>query len=474
MTTRRIAACSAAIVVLIGTVSAQQPSKTASASGEATTARRFAAIKNDPPRLRAFLAAMPKGGDLHNHLSGAVYAEHYVKWAADDGLCLATATMSLTGGTCDEKAGTPSAASVLRNSALFNQAIDAMSMRHWDPSLNGHDHFFATFGKFGPSSAKLGDMLAAVTSSAAAEHVSYMELMVTPDGGAAAAIGQTVQSTDLPRWREQLLAAGLRDRVVTAAKQRLDAAEARQREVQKCGTPDADAGCGVVVRYVAQVSRAASPQVVFAQMVAWFELVGAEPRVVSLNLVQPEDDPNAVRDFAQQMQMLDFLHGRYPAVPLTMHAGELADGLVPPPVLRSHIRDTVRIGHARRIGHGVAIMMEDDPASLLREMARQKILVEINLTSNDLILGVKGRNHPLRVYLQAGVPVALSTDDMGVSRSTHTLEFVKAVQEHGLDYLTLKRLVRNSIDFSFADAATKGRLRSSLSAAFAAFERQPS
>ena len=70
---------------------------------------------------------------------------------------------------------------------LFNQAIDAMSMRHWDPSLNGHDHFFATFGKFGPtSSGRTGDMLAEVAARAAAEHVSYLELMVNTDGGIGA------------------------------------------------------------------------------------------------------------------------------------------------------------------------------------------------------------------------------------------------------------------------------------------------
>jgi len=43
-------------------------------------------------------------------------------------------------------------------------------------------------------------------------------------------------------------------------------------------------------------------------------------------------------------------------------------------------------------------------------------MVEINITSNDLILGVSGKNHPLPIYRESGVPVALSTDDEGVSR----------------------------------------------------------
>ena len=73
---------------------------------------------------------MPKGGDLHNHLSGAVYAERYLAWAADDGQCLAVATMTIVEGPCDAKAGVPPARDVLQNLTLYDQAIDAMSMRH--------------------------------------------------------------------------------------------------------------------------------------------------------------------------------------------------------------------------------------------------------------------------------------------------------------------------------------------------------
>jgi adenosine deaminase len=126
---------------------------------------------------------------------------------------------------------------------------------------------------------------------------------------------------------------------------------------------------------------------------------------------------------------------------------------------------------AARIGHGVDVMYEDDANGLLREMAAKHVVVEIALTSNDLILDVSGKRHPLSAYLHAGVPVALVTDDPGVSRSSDTEEFRKAVEEQGLDYPALKRLARNSIAFAFVDAATKARLASNLEAAFAAFER---
>ena len=438
---------------------------------EAATAAYFASIRSNPSLLLAFLAQMPKGGDLHNHLSGAIYAESYLRWAADDGLCLATATMSIVQATCDAGAARPPAAAVMQNSVLFNQAIDAMSMRHWDRSLNGHDHFFATFGKFGPASGKTGEMLAEVSARAAAEQVSYLELILTPDGGAGAARGVAAGwDTDFARLRDRLLAAGFHDAVVSAARGRLDQAEARQRELLNCGGTRPDPGCRVTVRYISQVARAGVRESVFAQMLAGFEIAAADPRVVGINLVQPEDDPVAVRDFSLQMSMLDFLHGHYPGVQIALHAGELVEGLVLPETLRFHMRESVRVGHAQRIGHGESVMYEDDPLTLLQELASKKVLVEIALSSNELILGVTGSRHPLRTYLNYGVPVALVTDDAGVLRSTLTREYRKAVEEQGVDYRTLKRMARNSIDFSFADSATKARVRADLDSAFRAFE----
>jgi adenosine deaminase len=454
------------------TVWGQSASDAAAGPAEVATARRLTAIRNQPLLLEAFLREMPKGGDLHNHLGGAIYAESYFRWAVDDKLCLVTATFTLVAGVCDAGAGRPAASAALQDPSLYNATIDAWSMRNWEPGRNGHDHFFASFAKFGAASNHVGDMLAEVTARAAAERVSYLELMLTLDGGVANRLGRQVGwIPDLAQMRTRLLTAGFGE-VMASAKQRLDAAEARQHELLKCGTSAADAGCGVTVRYISLVARANPPELVFAQMLAGFELATAEPRVGGVNLAQPEDDPVAVREFSRQLEMLDFLHGLYPAVRVSLHAGEIVAGLVPPEVLRFHIRDSVRKGHALRIGHGVDVMQEDDPIALLRELAAKKVLVEIALSSNDQILGVKGKQHPLGMYLQYGVPVALSTDDLGVARSSHTHEWVKAVQEHGLEYPTIKRMVRDSLEYAFLDPPTRARLKQGLARAFSQFEQR--
>ncbi len=124
-------------------------------------------------------------------------------------------------------------------------------------------------------------------------------------------------------------------------------------------------------------------------------------------------------------------------------------GLVPPEGLRFHIRESIERGHAERIGHGVDVMNERDAMPLLTEMARRRVLVEICLTSNDVILGVRGKEHPLTVYRKYGVPVALATDDEGVSRIDLTHEYVRAAETYGLSYTDLKEMVRASLEHSF-------------------------
>ncbi|HET6232674.1 MAG TPA: hypothetical protein VFE05_21545 [Longimicrobiaceae bacterium] len=460
-TLRRIRAA-AGVAAALGTLAfrAAPASAQAAASDEARTARYMAAVRGSTPQLTAFLREMPKGGDLHMHLSGAVYAETYIRWASEGNLCVRTASMSLTGPVpCDTAAGLVPAASALRSSTLYGQLIDAWSMRNWNAARkNGHDQFFDTFGKFGAATdGRTGDMVAEVAQRAAMGHVSYVELMYTPDDGGVAGLGGRVGwDADFGRMRQKLLDAGLRDTLVKAGAS-LAAAEARERQLLRCGAADADPGCGVTVRWLYQVSRGRAPEQVFAQILAGFEMQGSDPRVVGFNLVQPEDALVPMRDFTLQMRMIDYLHRLYPQAHVTLHAGELAPGLVPPEGLRFHIRQSVELGHAARIGHGVDVMNEERAPELLREMRDRNVMVEIALTSNYGILGVSGRDHPLHAYLAAGVPVALATDDEGVARSEMTMEYLRAVQDQGIDYPTLKRMARTSLEHAFVQGASLWR-----------------
>jgi len=240
--------------------------------------------------------------------------------------------------------------------------------------------------------------------------------------------------------------------------------DARAHSLMKCGTAEAAPGCNVTVRYLYQVLRGLSREAVFAQILLGFELASSDPHFVGLNLVMPEDWYVPTHDFREHMAMLDYLHGVYPKVHIALHAGELSMGLVKPEDLSFHIRESVERGHAERIGHGVDIMLEKDPIGLMKHMAARNVMVEINLTSNDQILGVSGDEHPLPAYMKYGVPVAISTDDEGVARSDMTHEYLRAVQTYHLPYAELKRMARTSVEHSFLPGqslwtSTKGTFR---------------
>jgi adenosine deaminase len=211
----------------------------------------------------------------------------------------------------------------------------------------------------------------------------------------------------------------------------------------------ADVACDMAVRFDYQVGRATKPEIVFTNLLLGFLLQDSDSRYVGVNLVQPEDDAVALRDYTLQMRMIGYLRSVYPRAHVTLHAGELVPGLVPSADLRSHVREAVEIAAADRIGHGVDVLGETNAAGLLATMARRHVLVEVPLTSNRQILGVFGKAHPFMSYRAAGVPVALATDDPAVSRIDITHEYEYAATEYGLGYRTFKRLSRASLAYSF-------------------------
>jgi adenosine deaminase len=104
-------------------------------------------------------------------------------------------------------------------------------------------------------------------------------------------------------------------------------------------------------------------------------------------------------------------------------------------------------------------------------MRARGVTVEICLSSNATILGVSGQAHPLSAYLAAGVPVVLATDDAGVSRSSLTGEFVRAVTVQGIGYPELKAMARRSLRAAFLPGPGRAALESKLEGQLAAFEQ---
>ena len=250
--------------LLLSTLAAAQ-------TAEEKTAKYFESVRKQPPLLLAFLREMPKGGDLHNHLDGAIYAEDLIDFAASDNLCVDRTSSRLIAPPCDscEKyRSKPAIQCAYDDHVLYNQIIDAWSMRNWKPGdESGHDHFFATFEKFGLAShTHVAEAVATVISRAAQENLQYVEFMHTADGGAAPQLGMKVGwDADFARLREKLLAGGLKD-VAAATSKRLAEDDARAQTELKCGTAEEQPGCKLKVRYIYQVLRGLPHEAVFAQI----------------------------------------------------------------------------------------------------------------------------------------------------------------------------------------------------------------
>ena len=448
-------------VAVFTSVAAQ---KSSSNTDEARTAARMEALRVNPPALYSLLREMPKGADLHMHLSGAVYAETFLQDAAEDHLCADPEKLVLLPNVGTTKSlppqpvcteGTVAAVSAFKNQKLYDALIDSFSMRSFVPSAgwSGHDQFFATFARFGGiAKSHQGEWVDEVVQRAASQNEQYVELMTTPDFGVALKLAAQQHWDGHPQaMRDALLAGGLRDNIAIdrAELSDMDRARNEREHCSESTTPAPQTACSVQVRYLYQVLRSAPPERVFAQTLLGFELASVDARVVGINFVQPEDAYLAMSQYTEQMKMLQYLHSVYPKVHISLHAGELAPGMVPPDGLRFHIAEAVNIASAERIGHGVDVMYEDNANALLRTMAKRHVMVEVNLTSNDVILGIKGKDHSLASYMAAGVPFALSTDDEGVSRIDLTHEYVRAAIEQGLTYPQLKTSARASLEHAF-------------------------
>jgi len=435
-----------------------------SLADEAGAIRAFEKAKRTDPELMVFLKRMPKGGDLHVHVSGAVYSDYMLEAAIAKGLTFDPATAQF--GTDASKIP---AKQLLTDNSLLYRFLNASSMRGWSGGgQSGHDHFFATFGIFGGALGAVSrtKMLAEVIGRAKSQNEQYMELMVgvTPNDATGDYFKDIPSSANMAQALETLrprLA-----RLLLSAKPYLNDTERIGKSIGQSSLTNVNNP--IAVRYIWSCNRLSSPDQFFAQAAAGIYLAAHEPRIVAMNMVAPEDHPLSQANFEGQMRMIDFLWRRLGRPNLTLHAGELTPAISTPEAMRDRIRKTIEIGHARRIGHGVAIAWEDDAEGLMAKMRREGIAVEICLSSNASILGVSGQQHPLHLYRAHGVPVFLNTDDEGVSRTTMTLEWIRAVREQGMSFADLKEMARNSIEYSFLPGASlyDGRNYHALKRAF--------
>lgn len=123
-------------------------------------------------------------------------------------------------------------------------------------------------------------------------------------------------------------------------------------------------------------------------------------------------------------------------VPFTIHAGE-ADGV-------QSVKTAIEFG-ARRIGHGVAAVDDDE---LLDEIKRKNISIECCLTSNLQTKAVsKLENHPIKDFLRLGINATINTDNMTVSDTTVEKEL--SLLSDIAPEISRETLMRNAVNAAF-------------------------
>lgn len=427
------------------------------------TAQFLDSIRSNRAALTAFFQQMPKGGDLHHHFSGSIYAESFVNEVirGNNWINLKTLDVQDAPKAPSEDKNWVRFSTLQKQGKLLNyrqKLLHLWSVKDYVPEQEdaSDTHFFSTFDYFNVAGKNLLEQgLLELKKRAQAEHVQYLETM---RGGPSCDIdedkylnyNQIFENLQLEHnetaLQDTLLGLYHKLRTPRAAQCVIDYVNKLQVIHQKLHLDDST----FTIRYQAHVVRVVEPIEAFNRLILSFSAAEQSPLIVGVNIVAPEDNPISMRDYWLHMQFFKFCNKQFPSVKYAMHAGELTLGLVPSEELTWHINAAVRDAGAKRIGHGVDLAYEANPYALLDFMREHHIAIEVNLTSNEFILRVKDDRHPILLYKNAGVPIVISTDDAGVLRSNLTEQYVLLANRYpSISYMDIKQFVYNSIAYSF-------------------------
>jgi adenosine deaminase len=441
-------------------------------------------IRNNEALSTAFFQQMPKGGDLHHHFSGSIYAEPLLERAISEDFYLNLETMAVS--KTKPANGNWETFSSLKNKGKLDfykqQVMQTWSAKDYNGvSVPSDDLFFDSFDKFYATiDGHFAEGMLELKKRALAENVSYIETQLST-------IPCNMNVADLADFNTKLRQAATQKDEKAVLKYLDELYKSLQQKDAKKYAEDFNTNFVAklhkelkidddrfTMRYQNFVLRFMEPVDLFKNLVIAFISANDSKLVAGVNIVSPEHGENSMNDYWLHMVMFKYCHSKFDDVKYTLHAGELTLGLVQPEDLTWHINSAIYTAGANRIGHGVDIAYEANSYDLLRYMAKNNIPIEINLTSNEFILKVKENRHPFSLYKEFNVPIVISTDDAGILRTNMTEQYVLLAKRYpDVTYETIKKYVYNSINYSFIqDASVKKQLLKDLDARFKTFENQ--
>jgi adenosine deaminase len=187
---------------------------------------------------------------------------------------------------------------------------------------------------------------------------------------------------------------------------------------------------GVKVNLIGILSRTYGPEIAFKELGA---LLSQRKHIKALDLAGDE------ANFPAHLFREHFQRARQAGWHITVHAGEIAGP--------ASIWEAIHGLNAERIGH--ALTAVEDP-QLMDYLAEHKIGVESCLTSNVQTSCVADYPaHPLRKFLEAGIPATISTDDPGISAIDLPYEYNIAAPKAGLTEAQMHQAQLNALEVAF-------------------------
>lgn len=433
-----------------------------------TILEKFEEIKKNTPELIIFLKDFPKGGDLHNHSLGATFTEFvYEDAIKKNNWYDLRKNIFLNDFEYNNSDKNEKIISISEFKKFYTEnMLNSFSIRGWNGLNDGAKHFFSTFFSVLSSKREENQMILEIVKRNQIQNVKYLELIseAIPDEIKTIYINaiENYKTFDLNKMKEYCEILNNLDTEENLLKVSSFLDE-RENFLNENGVSD------FTLKYIPFLTRASSSLAKFFAEAYCFMLYSIkDKRIAGVNIVEPEDAISSRENFEIHLEILRFIYRylseKYMSSPrkinLSLHAGELNLLRSPLEDMNDRICSTIfltrnkneqKFPYAKRIGHGVSIPWEENSINLLNFMSTNKIPVEICLSSNDIILGVKEDEHPFSLYKKYDVPMVICTDDEAVSRSNLTNEYLKAVKSFNLNYLDLKKLSRNSLEYSFLD-----------------------
>jgi adenosine deaminase len=416
----------------------------------------FESIKREKPKIIQFLLKFPKC-DLHNHLSPDY--EGNFDYAKEQNLYYdpinKTFHPELKEGSLPAKDFSLNSHANIYADYCKTVTLNGLKADH---PIDTCTHFFKTFHTICSTNMPLERMLANECRQAEMENVFYLELMV--DLKKIEPIVISGFSLDQMNAFFQQIEEWI-DRYCKYWINKINQVGEAARSTLNWNHPFFSTQNPVICRLLVEVMRTPSENcedpnellaTFFVDIAAAMALSKKDPkRVVGLNIVGPEFNPDARKLFNEQMEILDFLYQKFDQPNIALHAGELTTKVASLSDMMHRISLSITKGHAKRIGHGTCIDYAENGSQLLQKMKENNILVEICPSASKKILGIKMTEHPVQRYRRAGVPYTIATDNPQIFRTSSVAEIWKYIKAVGPFYREVKELSRNALIYSFLE-----------------------